>query len=261
MIKRIYKLAFALFAALPLIFLTACMNDANDLPLVLETSHARFYSPNHDAEDAASSLADAFEANHDRLAELFQYEAGDRTIIHLYTDKDEFREMIGRDTEGTYDAQDRIIKVYTPADISDETTRHNFKEQIVHEFVHQIIQQINPDVATVQWLDEGTAYYASGQLEEEMQVKTFYYDIPTIEQFADPEYFDKAGGAAYFYSGLMVQYIADTYGVDALNRIIRHPDHTAVERILDQSIAELHEAWHSAMINNGTGTIRLGPAR
>ncbi len=116
-------------------------------------------------------------------------------------------------------------------------------------FVHQIIQQISPDVATVQWLDEGTAYYASAQLAEEMQAKTFYYDIPTLEQFADPEYFDKAGGAAYFYSGLMVQYIADTYGVDTLNRIIRQPDYTAVERILNQSISELYEIWHSAMMN------------
>ncbi len=245
--SRIRILILTILSAL--LLLSACTSGADGLPLAQETVHARFYSPNDDAGEAVASLAEAFEANYERLAGLFQYEAKDKTIIHLYTDKDAFRQMIGRDTEGTYDARDRIIKVYTPADLSNETTKRNFNEQIVHEFVHQIIQQISPDVGKTKWLDEGTAYYASGQLEEEMRDKTRYYDIPTLEQFADPEYFAKARGAAYFYSGLMVKYITDTYGTDTLNEMIRQPDQEHVEQILNTPIDRFFEAWHDAMLN------------
>lgn len=243
----VYILTLTILMLLTL--LSACKSNVDDFPLVQETAHARFYSPNDNAGGSVASLAEAFEANYDRLAGLFQYEADDKAIVHVYTDKNAFRKMIGRDTEGTYDAKDRIIKVYTPADLSDESTKHSFNEQIVHELVHQIIQQISPDVGKVKWLDEGTAYYASGQLEEEMREKTFYYDIPILEQFADPDYFDKARGAAYFYSGLLVKYIADTYGVDTLNAIIRQPDQDHIEKILNTSIDRFYEAWHNAMLN------------
>ncbi|MBD3922006.1 hypothetical protein H8B09_24810 [Paenibacillus sp. PR3] len=157
--------------------------------------------------------------------------------------------MIGRDTEGTYDARDGIIKVYTPANLSDETTKRNFDQQIVHEFVHLIIQRINPDVGHLKWLDEGTAYYATGQLEEEMQSKNRYFDIPTFEQFADPDYFDKAHGAAYFYSGLMVKYITDTFGPDTLNDIIRQPEQEHMEQLLSMPLDQFFTKWHDAMLN------------
>lgn len=251
MIKSaVYALRFLLLSALLITLLSACTSNTKALPLVQETAHARFYSPNDDAENTVAILAETFEANYDRLTTLFQYEAQDKAIIHVYTDRDAYQKMIGRDTEGTYDARDRIIKVYTPADLSDETTRHNFNEQIVHEFVHLIIQQISPDVGKVKWLDEGTAYYASGQLEEEMLEKPVYYDIPTFEEFADPDYFNKARGAAYFYSGLMVKYIVDHYGVEALNAIILQPEQKHVEQILNTTIDQFFAEWHNAMLNS-----------
>lgn len=235
--------------ALLLILLSACSSKAGDIPLLQQTAHASFYSPNDNAVEAIASLAEAFEANYDRLVGLFQFKTEDKIVIHVYTDRDAYQAMIGRNTEGTYDARDGIIKVYTPADLSDETTKHNFDEQIVHEFVHLIIQQINPDVGNLKWLDEGTAYYAAGQLEEEMQSKTSYFDIPTFEQFTDPEYFNKTHGAAYFYSGLMVKYIADTYGTKTLNAIIRKPEQEHIEQMVAMPIDQFFKSWHDAMLS------------
>jgi|GEM_PF-1144016 len=232
-----------------LILLSACSSNTDNLPLVQETSHARFHSPSDNAADAVASLAEAFEANYDRLTELFQYKAKDKIVVHVYTDRNAYQTKIGRDTEGTYDARDGIIKVYTPANLSNETTKHNFDQQIVHEFVHLIIQQINPDVGKLKWLDEGTAYYATGQLEEEMQSKTSYFDIPTFEQFADPDYFAKAHGAAYFYSGLLVKYITDTYGSDTLNGMIRKPEQAHIEQLLATPIDQFFTAWRNAMLS------------
>lgn len=246
----VYVFRFILLSVLLINLLSACKSDAKVLPLVQETAHARFYSPNDDAAHTVAILAEAFEANYDRLTALFQYEAQDKAIIHVYTDRDAYQKMIGRDTEGTYDARDRIIKVYTPADLSNETTRRNFNEQIVHEFVHLIIQQISPNVGKVKWLDEGTAYYASGQLEKEMLEKPVYYDIPTFEEFADPDYFNKARGAAYFYSGLIVKYIADHYGVETLNAIILQPEQKHVEKILNTSLEQFFAEWRNAMLNS-----------
>lgn len=231
----------ALFVLLAL--LSACADNKADLPLIQETKHAQFYSPNSDAGPTAAVLAETFEANYDRLVDLFHYDTISKTIVRVYTNRDEYQKMIGRNTEGTYDAKDRMIKVYTPADLSDPVTKHNFEEQIVHEFVHQVIQQISPGVGKVKWLDEGTAYYASNQLEEEMQTKTVYYDKPTFEQFVDPDYFNKAGGAAYFYSGLIIKYIVDKYGADTLNEMIRHPDQEHTEKALNTTIDKFFEAW------------------
>ncbi|GMK37720.1 hypothetical protein PCCS19_07740 [Paenibacillus sp. CCS19] len=241
---------FALIGSSPLlIVLPACSSMTDNLPLIQETSHARFYSPNEHAVNSVASLAETFEANYNRLIGLFPYEAKDKTIIHVYTDRDAYQAMIGRDTEGTYDARDGIIKVYTPADLSDEIIRHNFNEQIIHEFVHLLIQQINPEVGHLKWLDEGIAYYAAGQLEEEMQSKTSYFDIPTFEQFADHDYFNKAHGAAYFYSGLMVKYIVDTYGIVTLNDMIRQPEQAHIQQLLTMPIDQFFKTWHDAMLS------------
>ncbi|REK75105.1 peptidase MA family metallohydrolase [Paenibacillus paeoniae] len=230
-----------------LIFVTACTgHDPNrGLSLIKETDHSRFFSPEEHAGDgdAISKLAEAFEANYSRITNFFQYESADKMSIHVYTNKADFQKMIGRDTEGTYVASENIIKVYTPANLTSPEAEALFTDQVVHEFVHAVIQSINPDVGRVKWLDEGIAYYASGQLEKELQMKTVFYDQPTFEQFSSPNYFENAGGRAYFYSGTIIQYIIDQYGIDALNEMIRNPEQKQLERVLNTTINQLFIDW------------------
>ncbi|QGQ99336.1 hypothetical protein EHS13_32980 [Paenibacillus psychroresistens] len=103
------------------ILVSACTGEktVGDLPLIKETEHGQFYSPdsNADKRQAISMLAEALEANYMRITNLFQYESANKTLVHVYTDKAEFQQMIGRDTEGTYVASENIINVYAPASL------------------------------------------------------------------------------------------------------------------------------------------------
>lgn len=214
-----------------------------ELRIVQETEHGLFYSPDpaDGVRQSVATLAEAFEANYERITKLFQVEPTGKTIIHVYADKAQFREMIGRDTEGTYDAKEKVIKVYTPAALTDPEVEAEYVFQVVHEFVHAVVQQINPDIGNVKWLDEGIAYYASNQLEAELRIRSIFLDIPTLEQLADESYFDTAGGSAYFYSGTIIRYIVDEYGTTALNEIIRDPEQ--LERIVQDSTETIYEKW------------------
>jgi len=229
------------------IIVAACTSEKTDgdLHLIKETEHGQFYSPDSNADkgQAISMLAEALEANYIRITKLFQYESANKTLVHVYTNKADFQQMIGRNTEGTYVASENIIKVYTPASLNTPKAEVAFTDQIIHEFVHAVIQQIKPDIGKIKWLDEGIAYYASNQLQKELQTKSLFYDIPTYEQFARLDYFDQAGGAAYFYSGTIIRYIVENYGVGALNEIIRKPEQKQLEQVLNTTIDKFYIHW------------------
>ncbi|BBI30962.1 hypothetical protein KCTCHS21_03610 [Cohnella abietis] len=187
------------------------------------------------------TLANSFEANYPRIVGLFKYEPSGKTVVHVYSNKNQFQKMIGRSTEGTYVAEENIIKVYTPSSFSNQKNEDEYTFQVIHEFIHAVIQQINPAIGQVKFLDEGIAYYVSNQLEAELQTRTNFADIPTFEQLSSPEYFDKSGHEAYFFSGTIVRYISNKYGVDALNELIKNPEQ--IEQILNISLNQLYEQW------------------
>lgn len=237
-------------------FICSCAADEqvssfeNRLILVKETEHGLFYSLASDEslEEMMEDLAQAFEANYDRIVQLFGYNAMEKTVFHVYTSRSEFRTVIGRDTEGTYDREDNIIKVYTPEIISSPELYKAYTDQIVHEFIHSVIQQINPIVGHVKWLDEGTAYYVSNQLKDELLWRISYHDMPTLSDLHSPTYFENAGGSAYFYSGTIVQFIVEEYGEEAMRALIQNPGEEEMEKILQESIEEFYEKWKADLL-------------
>lgn len=236
---------------LMIVLMSACSFQKNtktnlkELVLAKETQHAVIYvrKTDQDINDMVEIISNEFDAQFKRLNNLFQVSSPQKAVIHIYTDKDQFQEMIGRDTEGTYDARDKIIKVYTPNDLSRIDVRNEYTDQIVHEYVHAIIQQINQEIGDVKWLDEGTAYYASNQLETEIKSRKYVIAlVPDLSEFLESDtYFDKAGGHAYYFSGLIVQFIYEKYGEDKFNQIIREPKE--MENILNKSIEDLYIEW------------------
>ena len=120
--------------------------------------------------------------------------------------------MIGRDTEGTYDASDQRLKVYTPSDLSRPDVRKEYTSQLIHEFVHAVIQQMNPIIGYIKWLDEGTAYYVANQLQDEIKrQRGFQAQIPDMDMLERADlYFEESGGEAYYFSGLIVKFV---YGI------------------------------------------------
>lgn len=229
------------------VFLPGVVHD--ELKLAKETDHAIIYvrETDHDTTEMVEMISNEFEEHYDRLTSMFQYSPPRKTVIYIYTDKAQFREMIGRDTEGTYDARDQIIKVYTPHDLTREDIRDEYVFQVVHEFVHAIIQQMNPRIGYDKWLDEGIAYFASEQLGDEIESGRYArLPVPQLRQFEDSRtFFDQAGSQAYYFSGLFVQYIYENYGGDKLNQIIRKPNR--IEKILDQSFEDVYQEWKASV--------------
>lgn len=213
-----------------------------ELTLVKETDNSLIYirKTDEDIKDMVEIISSEFENHYRRLTELFQYSPSQKTSIVIFTDKEQFRHYIGRDTEGTYDADDKIIKVYTPSDLSRIDIRNEYTSQVVHEFVHAIIQQLSPDIGGIKWLDEGTAFFASEQLQAEIQRKRYaYLTPPDLSEFIDSElYFEEAGGIAYYFSGLVVKHIYEEFGKENFNKVIRNP--LEIEEILNKSIEDIY---------------------
>ena len=216
-----------------------------ELTLVKETDNSLIYirETDQDVKDMVEIISSEFENHYRRLTELFQYSPSQKTSIVIFTDKEQFHHYIGRDTEGTYDADDKIIKVYTPSDLSRIDIRNEYTSQVVHEFVHAIIQQINPDIGGVKWLDEGTAFFAAEQLQAEIQSKRYaYLSPPDLSKFMDSQlYFEEEGGIAYYFSGLLVKYIYEEFGKENFNKVLRDP--LKIEDILNKSIEEIYTEW------------------
>jgi len=139
-------LARAAFLFVLLLVSSACSRGGGVQSLVEETPHARFYSPDGNAQRTVEELAAAFEAEYARVAGMFGYSSNEKTAVYVYTDKESFKTLIGRDTEGTYDASENAIKIYTPALLRTSEAREAYRDQLVHEFVHSVIQRINPSV-------------------------------------------------------------------------------------------------------------------
>ena len=59
-------------------------------------------------------------------------------------------------------------------------------------------------------------------------------------------YFEEAGGEAYYFSGLIVQFIYEIYGEEAFHEILEDPE--ALESILEISIPELYEEWKAYVL-------------
>jgi len=76
-----------------------------------------------------------------------------------------------------------------------------------------------------------------------MPKKKVYYDLPAFETLVSPDYFGQEGGTAYFYCGTIVRYIAERYGIETLNEIIRNPTQERMEQVLNRSVLNLYEEW------------------
>ena len=221
------------------------------LTLVKETDHGLFYvcDTDEDIAEMIDILSEAFERHYDRITKMVRYVPRNKTEILICTDKAQFQQMIGRDTEGTYDADDQRIKVYTPGNLSVAAVRKAYTEQLIHEFVHAVIQQKNPAVGRIKWLDEGTAYYAAGQLQHELDSgRRARTSVPELSKLMDSErYFETTGGEAYYFSGLLVKFLYERFGDEAFHQILLDPE--SLETILGMPIAELYAQW-KAYVND-----------
>jgi hypothetical protein len=108
----------------------------------------------------------------------------------------------------------------------------------VHEFVHLVADEINPDLPL--WLDEGVAVYfgphdlytaaCQGQFPIE--------ELPTFDQL-EQEY--ASIPAADLFAFTAVEYIASQFRPAAIHELIRSPE--SFEKILGTDRASFEKGW------------------
>ena len=127
------------------------------------------------------------------------------------------------------------------------------RKLILHELIHVFHGQYNPSptfehIDNIDWLVEGLAVYASGQLDAER------YDRAknSIQKGEGPVTLANIwkGEHRYGYSGSLVKYIDDTYGRDVLIQLMGLTTADEVLKLLHTTEEELLEQWRQSFNKN-----------
>lgn len=131
----------------------------------------------------------------------------------------------------------------------DQSDTVSTKQLIIHELVHVFHGQNNPsptfdDTDNIDWLVEGIAVYASGQLDESRYARA---QNTIIEKGAPKKLADIwKGEHRYGYAGSLVQYIDQQYGRDVLIQLIQYNKIADVLNELNISEEQLLSDWEKS---------------
>ncbi len=166
-------------------------------------------------------------------------------IIEIYPDQDAFdRAVMNPEMRGFFAASgDGRIQMVSPGNVSSRDLTYEQATGIAaHEFVHLALDRIAPELPD--WLEEGTAVllgphmvYDAARAEPSLLAMA-----PSFERLRD-EYGDVV--AADFFAWTVVDFLVATYGMDALNALLRDPHD--LEGALGVSAEEFGAAWRSSL--------------
>lgn len=115
----------------------------------------------------------------------------------------------------------------------------------VHEFVHLVNNEINPDMPL--WLNEGTAIHI-GPHDVYTYVCTHQFPFDMMPSLQDLEESYANTPAADLFSYAAVDWIISRYGLNSLNALLRAPD--SIEAILGLSQTAMDQQWWQFMKEN-----------
>ncbi|HWQ98829.1 MAG TPA: hypothetical protein VN538_12170 [Clostridia bacterium] len=131
------------------------------------------------------------------------------------------------------------VLLTSPANPGPAHTYDDNRTAALHELVHAYNSLLNPDMTY--WVDNGLAGYLSGQ--KPSYPVASYSPLPTLEQTRvsgplAPVTFANFGG--YEYSYTYIEYLADTYGWDAVKALAKNGDYPAA---FGADEAAVYAAW------------------
>lgn len=166
-------------------------------------------------------------------------------MVEIYPDQTAFdRAVMNPEMRGFFAASgDGRIQMVSPANVSSRDLTYEEAAGIAaHEFAHLALDRIAADLPD--WLEEGTAVYL-GPHEVYAAARgepTLLAMAPSFARLRD-EYDDVT--AADFFAFTAVEYLVLTYGLDALNALLRDP--VDLEGALGVSAEEFGAAWRAAI--------------
>lgn len=213
----------------------------------IEKEHFVFYSEPDD-RDAVDELNRVLETNRAEILEMLQFAMNDaddaKTRVYVYPNIEVLHtkkygylgRLFGPDWYIGDNRKDRVL-IVSPNHPGPSHTRESVVGAVVHEYVHSIIDRINPK--TVKWLDEGLAGYISGNTKPgDFMLNGM--DIPSyrVIHTRNPITFGNKG--LYPLSYTYIDFLQRQYGKETIARIVREPDYQKVFHKLEKDI---YDEW------------------
>lgn len=239
------KVTFLLFCIL---FVCTQCKKADTETKVQETDQFVFYFNPQDL-DAVDNIMEMLNVNCPVICSHLDFEFKEQVSVELYPNQDDYdKSLTDSSVIGSPACSgNRTIKLVSPeSPIRISGIPYNERLLMaVHEYVHLLIDEINNQ--TPVWLDEGLACYEGSRDFYKEISQIVLIEIPEI-QFVDLEnsYYDTP--ASDIYSFTAVQYIAEVYGYEKLNQLIRNP--SGFEDILSIRKDEFNMNWNAYIQKN-----------
>jgi RNA polymerase sigma-70 factor (ECF subfamily) len=184
--------------------------------------------------------------NVERISLKYKHQPSRKIIIEIYPDLPTFHQAVGEENApnwfmGTF--EENYLKIVSPLNPGPEHTYHSILKSTVHLFTMWLITDINP--LAPKWVRQGIGGYESKGMSEEFikssTLDTIHtLDIPSFQELNNDTWaFETMKGFQFSY--LIVEFIIDKYGLDALNKVIRNPND--FNGIFQRSESELYEQW------------------
>ncbi|RCW50294.1 RNA polymerase sigma factor [Paenibacillus prosopidis] len=182
----------------------------------------------------------------ERISTKFKHHPSRKIIIEIYPDLPTFHQAVGEANApnwfmGTF--EENKLKIVSPLNPGPEHTYQSILKSTVHLFTMWLISDINP--LSPKWLRQGIGGYEAKLMSKEYIKSTTSdaienLDIPTFQELNNDTWdFETMNGFQFSY--LIVEFIADKYGLDALNKVIRNPND--FNGIFQRSELDLYEQW------------------
>ncbi|NIK79736.1 RNA polymerase sigma-70 factor (ECF subfamily) [Paenibacillus castaneae] len=184
--------------------------------------------------------------NVERISLKYKHQPSRKIIIEIYPDLPTFHQAVGEENApnwfmGTF--EDNYLKIVSPLNPGPEHTYQSILTSTVHLFTMWLITDINP--LAPKWARQGIGGYEAKGMSKEF-IKDSTLDtlhnlvIPSFQEL-DNDTWDFETMKGFQFSYLIVEFIVENYGLDALNKVIRNPN--GFNEIFQRSEKELHEQW------------------
>ncbi|WP_230739232.1 peptidase MA family metallohydrolase [Methanooceanicella nereidis] len=188
-----------------------------------------------------------------------------RTTLEIASSHEEYEALLGIGNlsvssmgSGWGDGDNGIIVIKSPDQVPD------FLTVLTHELAHIALRSNTPDYkyAMPQWFEEGIAVYVSNDISEDKR-RAFenicregrYIHIGELENIHKGSYKPDSNlndiGIAYTQSGMVIEYINDTYGRDSIYEIIYDLGYSrdvdlSFKKVIGRSAEEVnYDMWRS----------------
>lgn len=207
---------------------------------------------NNSLEKVQQDLFNELKNNVDTISSKYNHYPSRKIIIEMYPDLPTFHQAAGEANAPNWfmgTIEENKLKIVSPLNPGPEHTYQSILRSTVHLFTMWLISDINP--LAPKWLRQGIGGYEAKQMSQEFIKNTTSgvirdSAVPSFEQLNDDSWdFETMKGFQFSY--LIVEFIVEKYGLDALNKIVRNSHD--FNGIFQRSESELHEQWVEYMRN------------